>query len=31
VILYLVVRWKNRLMASRVLSPPFNVLAPILK
>jgi uncharacterized membrane protein len=31
VLLYLLVRWKNRLMEHRTLTPPFTVLAPILK
>jgi uncharacterized membrane protein len=31
VLLYLLVRWKNRLMARRTLVPPFTLLAPILK
>jgi uncharacterized membrane protein len=31
VLLYILVRWKNRIMARRTLAPPFSVLAPILK
>jgi uncharacterized membrane protein len=31
VVLYLLVRWKNRVMARRSLAPPFTILAPILK
>jgi len=31
VLLYLLVRWKNRVMERRTLTPPFTVLAPILR
>ena len=31
VLLYFLVRWKNRFMSRRALAPPFTILAPILK
>ena len=30
-LLYVLVRWKNRFMVRRTLVPPYTVLAPILK
>ena len=31
ILLYVLVRWKNRFMARRSLAPPLTILAPILK